>query len=154
MIQSVLGMMEGSSMAGYILLLVLGIVLVVKGGDWFVDAASWIAEVSGIPTFIIGATIVSVDHFARNPCVKHIGGGRAGGYGNRQRRRIRQLQHCAYHGVFACVYRADVQPQRLYGKGNHLACHNIGALGLERNGRRVYVVECGDRAYVICRIPC
>lgn len=43
-----------------ILLLAIGIVLVVKGGDWFVDAASWIAEASGIPTFIIGATIVSV----------------------------------------------------------------------------------------------
>lgn len=43
-----------------IVLLVIGIALVVKGGDWFVDAASWIAEVSGIPGFIIGATIVSV----------------------------------------------------------------------------------------------
>lgn len=43
-----------------ILLLAIGIVLVVKGGDWFVDAASWIAEASGIPTFIIGATIVSL----------------------------------------------------------------------------------------------
>lgn len=37
-----------------------GIVFVVKGGDYFVDAASWIAEVSGIPKLIIGATIVSV----------------------------------------------------------------------------------------------
>ena len=53
-------MMEASSMAGCVVLLILGIVLVVKGGDWFVDAASWIAEVSGIPTFIIGATIVSL----------------------------------------------------------------------------------------------
>ena len=43
-----------------ILLLAAGIVLVVKGGDFFVDAASWIAEVSGIPKLIIGATIVSV----------------------------------------------------------------------------------------------
>ena len=55
-----LSMMEASSMAGCVILLILGIVLVVKGGDWFVDAASWIAEVSGIPTFIIGATIVSL----------------------------------------------------------------------------------------------
>lgn len=47
-------------MAGCVVLLILGIILVVKGGDWFVDAASWIAEVSGIPTFIIGATIVSL----------------------------------------------------------------------------------------------
>ena len=43
-----------------ILLFALGIVLIVKGGDFFVDAASWIAEVSGIPKLIIGATIVSV----------------------------------------------------------------------------------------------
>ena len=35
-----------------ILLLAAGIVLVVKGGDFFVDAASWIAEVSGIPKLI------------------------------------------------------------------------------------------------------
>lgn len=60
MIATTLSMMEASSMAGYIILLVLGILFVVKGGDWFVDAASWIAEVSGIPPFIIGATIVSV----------------------------------------------------------------------------------------------
>ena len=31
----------------------------IKGGDLFVDAASWIAEASGIPKFIIGATVVS-----------------------------------------------------------------------------------------------
>ncbi len=37
-----------------------GIILVVKGGDIFVDAASWIAKAAGIPTFIIGATIVSI----------------------------------------------------------------------------------------------
>lgn len=43
-----------------ILLFIVGIVFVVKGGDFFVDAASWIAEVSGIPKLIIGATIVSV----------------------------------------------------------------------------------------------
>lgn len=36
-----------------------GIVLIVKGGDFFVDAATWIAEVSGIPKFIVGATVVS-----------------------------------------------------------------------------------------------
>ena len=37
-----------------------GIVFIVKGGDYFVDAASWIARVSGIPKLIIGATIVSL----------------------------------------------------------------------------------------------
>ncbi|MGM9618414.1 MAG: calcium/sodium antiporter [Oscillospiraceae bacterium] len=42
------------------ILFVLGVILVVKGGDFFVDAASWIAERSGIPKIIIGATIVSL----------------------------------------------------------------------------------------------
>lgn len=43
-----------------IFLFMVGIVFIVKGGDYFVDAASWIAEVSGIPKLIIGATIVSL----------------------------------------------------------------------------------------------
>lgn len=43
-----------------IVLFLLGLILIIKGGDFFVDAASWIAEVSGIPKLIIGATIVSV----------------------------------------------------------------------------------------------
>ena len=43
-----------------VLLFALGVLLVVKGGDYFVDAASWIAEVSGIPKLIVGATIVSI----------------------------------------------------------------------------------------------
>ena len=43
-----------------ILLFLLGLVLIIKGGDYFVDAASWIAEVSGVPKFLIGATIVSL----------------------------------------------------------------------------------------------
>lgn len=43
-----------------VLLFALGILFVVKGGDYFVDAASWMAEVSGIPKLIIGATVVSV----------------------------------------------------------------------------------------------
>ncbi|MDE6949849.1 MAG: calcium/sodium antiporter [Lachnospiraceae bacterium] len=43
-----------------ILLFLVGIVLIVKGGDLFVDAATWMAEVSGIPKVIIGATVVSL----------------------------------------------------------------------------------------------
>lgn len=41
-------------------LLAVGIALIVKGGDFFVDAASWIAEVLGISPLIVGATVVSV----------------------------------------------------------------------------------------------
>lgn len=43
-----------------ILLFLLGLVLIVKGGDFFVDAAVWMAEASGVPRFLIGATIVSL----------------------------------------------------------------------------------------------
>lgn len=38
----------------------IGIVLVVKGGDIFVDAALWVAGATRIPKFIIGATVVSL----------------------------------------------------------------------------------------------
>lgn len=41
-------------------LFALGIVLIVKGGDIFVDAAAWMARVTGMPKFLIGATVVSV----------------------------------------------------------------------------------------------
>ncbi len=44
----------------HFLLFAVGIVLIVKGGDFFVDSASYIAEISGIPKFIVGATIVSL----------------------------------------------------------------------------------------------
>ena len=43
-----------------IALFVLGLVLIIKGGDWFVDSAVWIANATGIPKFIIGATVVSL----------------------------------------------------------------------------------------------
>ena len=43
-----------------ILMLILGLVLIIKGGDWFVDSSIWIARVASIPEIIIGATIVSI----------------------------------------------------------------------------------------------
>ena len=43
-----------------VLLFLVGLVLIVKGGDWFLDGAVWIAESTGVPRFIIGATIVSL----------------------------------------------------------------------------------------------
>ena len=49
----------GSTPFWIVLLFAAGLVCIIKGGDLFVDAASWIAEASGIPKFIIGATIVS-----------------------------------------------------------------------------------------------
>ena len=42
-----------------ILLFTVGLIMIIKGGDFFVDAASWFAEISGIPKLIVGATVVS-----------------------------------------------------------------------------------------------
>lgn len=47
-------------MAAAVLLFIFGLVIIIKGGDFFVDAASWAAEVSGIPKLIVGATVVSL----------------------------------------------------------------------------------------------
>lgn len=43
-----------------LLLFLLGFILLIKGGDWFVDGASGIAKRFKIPEIIIGATIVSI----------------------------------------------------------------------------------------------
>lgn len=44
----------------YLLFLVIGMVLLVKGADWFVDGASSIAKTLKIPSLIIGLTLVSM----------------------------------------------------------------------------------------------
>ena len=43
-----------------VLLFALGLVLLIKGGDWFVDAASGIAHRFHMPELLIGATVVSI----------------------------------------------------------------------------------------------
>lgn len=43
-----------------IILFLVGFVLLIKGGDWFVDGASSIAERFKVPEIIIGATVVSI----------------------------------------------------------------------------------------------
>ena len=49
----------GSLIAVAAVLFVIGLALIIKGGDWFVDSAAWFAEATGIPKFVVGATIVS-----------------------------------------------------------------------------------------------
>ena len=50
---------EGALLAVAAGIFVIGLILTIKGGDWFVDSASWFAEATGIPKFVVGATIVS-----------------------------------------------------------------------------------------------
>ena len=49
----------GALMAVSAVIFVIGLVFIIKGGDWFVDSASWFAEATGIPKFVVGATVVS-----------------------------------------------------------------------------------------------
>ncbi|MBR2988510.1 MAG: sodium:calcium antiporter, partial [Clostridia bacterium] len=47
-------------MADAILLFIFGLLLLIKGGDWFVDGATAIAKRFHIPDILIGATVVSI----------------------------------------------------------------------------------------------
>lgn len=49
----------GALLAVAAVLFIIGLVFIIKGGDWFVDSASWFAEATGIPKFVVGATVVS-----------------------------------------------------------------------------------------------
>ena len=44
----------------YVFLLAFGFILLIKGGDWFVDAATGIAKRFHLPELLIGATVVSI----------------------------------------------------------------------------------------------
>lgn len=43
-----------------VLLFIVGLVLLIKGGDWFVDGSTGIAHRFGVPELLIGATVVSI----------------------------------------------------------------------------------------------
>ena len=51
---------EGKGMTVPILLFCLGFVLLIKGGDWFVDGATGLAHRFRLPELLIGATVVSI----------------------------------------------------------------------------------------------
>ena len=56
----------------YILLLIIGFICLVKGADYFVEGCSKIARVFGIPTLIIGLTIVAFGTSAPEAAVSTI----------------------------------------------------------------------------------
>ena len=73
-----------------ILLFILGLVLLILGGDWFVDGASGLAKRFHIPELLIGATVVSIGTTLPEVMVSaqaaaeaaRGGGGAATAYGN------------------------------------------------------------------------
>ena len=53
------GLSGGALLVVSAVIFLVGLALTIKGGDWFVDSASWFAEATGIPKFVVGATVVS-----------------------------------------------------------------------------------------------
>ena len=49
-----------NGLGGSLILFALGVVLLIKGGDWFVDSAVGVAKRFRVPEIIIGATVVSI----------------------------------------------------------------------------------------------
>ena len=52
-------LLENHPFLAYVFLAV-GFILLIKGGDWFVDAATGIARRFKLPEILIGATVVSI----------------------------------------------------------------------------------------------
>ena len=62
MIDALLSWYNGltDTLIGSLALFAVGLVLLIKGGDWFVDSATGIAKRFRVPEIIIGATVVSI----------------------------------------------------------------------------------------------
>lgn len=62
MFQQILAWYDGltNELWGSLALFVVGVVLLIKGGDWFVDSAINIAKRFHVPEILIGATVVSI----------------------------------------------------------------------------------------------
>ena len=73
------------SLVGSLALFAVGLVLLIKGGDWFVDSAVVIAKRFRVPEIIIGATVVSIGTTLPEVMVSAtaaVGGNGAIAYGN------------------------------------------------------------------------
>ena len=69
----------------YVYLLIFGFLLLIKGGDWFVDAATGIAKRFKLPEILIGATVVSIGTTLPEVMTSAIGAANGSGamaYGN------------------------------------------------------------------------
>ena len=62
MIEQLLGWYNGltDTLLGSLVLFAVGVLLLIKGGDWFVDSAVGVAKRFRVPEIIIGATVVSI----------------------------------------------------------------------------------------------
>ena len=86
-----------------IILFAIGLIMLIKGGDWFVDGATGIAHRFHIPEILRGATVVSIGTTLPEVMVSATGAMQgAGSNGVRKRHRLDNLQHCAYCSTDRC----------------------------------------------------
>lgn len=85
---------------------IIGLFLIIKGGDIFVDSATQAAKMLKIPNFIIGATIVSIATTLPEIIVSSSGNrNQKRRYGSRQCNRLGHGKHCTdirtFHNLYA-----------------------------------------------------
>ena len=78
-----------------VLLFIVGLLFLIKGGDWFVDGASALARRFHLPELLIGATVVSIGTTLPEVMVSTMSAV-SGPWGDRlrQRHRLGHLQFC------------------------------------------------------------
>jgi len=91
-----------------VLILVLGLGLIIKGGDWFVGASVRIAEWLRMPRVVIGSTLVSWRRRRRSWWCRSWRAVRASRAGGGQCDRLMHLQRGLILGVTAALKRVEV----------------------------------------------
>ena len=98
-----------------VILFAIGLVLLIKGGDWFVDGATGIAKRFNLPDIVVGATVVSIGTTLPEVMVSTTGalqGSGAMAYGNAigsilHPGRVPPLDGLRDAGHLRCVYGSD-----------------------------------------------
>ena len=119
----------GSTLFLVLLLFAVGLICIIKGGDLFVDAATWIAEASGIPKFIIGATVVSFATTMPEMLVSIRAAGQCG-HRHRQRRRLGDGQYRPDHVPVADLHGVHHAAAAVCGQGGAAARGDRGSVRL------------------------
>ena len=83
-----------------VVLFIIGLLCLIKGGDWFVDGASALARRFHLPELLIGATVVSIGTTLPEVMVSTMSA--VSGHGDRLRQRhwFCHLQRGAYRGHY------------------------------------------------------
>ena len=118
-----------------VLLFIVGLLFLIKGGDWFVDGASALARRFHLPELLIGATVVSIGTTLPEVMVSTMSGAvRPRRDRLRQRHRLGHLQRGPDRGHHHCRAARQGGPQDPASAGGLLLC---GGGHLLRGGLRL-----------------